>query len=157
MTTQVEPIRGKIASILNDREVALNRGRSHGVSRGMEFDILSNHAQEVRDPDTDEILGSIQRPKVSVKVTLVYDKMSVAETFRKHRVNVGGTGVGIGMFQPPKWEEHYETLRREDARVDEMSEFDSYVSRGDPVVQVIREGLFRNRVNTSEDAPQPNP
>ena len=158
MTTQVKPIRGKVARVLNDREVALNRGLDHGVSRGMEFDILSRNAQEVRDPDTDELLGSPQRPKVRVRVNLVYnDKMSVAETFRKRRVNVGGKGVGLGLFEPPKWEDHYETLRIEDARVDEIGELDSYVSRGDPVVQVLGVSRVRDSESPSEGAPRPNP
>ena len=95
MTTQTKPIRGKVARVLNAREVAINRGIADGVESGMEFTILSSNAQEVWDPDTNEFLGSVQRPKASVKVTLVYDRLSVAETFRRRRVNVGGTGVGL--------------------------------------------------------------
>ena len=157
MTTQVKPLRGKVARVLNDREVAINLGTVDGVSSGMEFDILSRDAQEVRDPDTDEILGAVQRPKVRVKVILAYDKMSVASTFQKHRVNVGGTGIGLGIFQPPRWREYYETLKREDARVDEISEGDSYVSIGDPVVQVLRVSRVGGREGVSEETSQQSP
>lgn len=134
--TQVKPIRGKVAQILNDREVAINRGLNDDVELGMKFNILS-HSQEIKDPDTQETLGAIDRVKVAVRVTSVYDKMSVAETFELRRVNVGGNGIGIGVFTPPKWEDRPVTLRRDDARVNNLWKFNSYVAIGDPVVQVI--------------------
>ena len=152
MTTQTKPIRGKVARVLNEREVAINRGAVDGVESEMEFKILNSDVQEVCDPDTNEYLGSVQSPKASVKVTLVYDRMSVARTFRKRRVNVGGTGVGIGLFDPPKWENHYETLRLEDASLDEIDESDSYVSTGDPIVQVLKAAQLAERERIHEDA-----
>ncbi len=150
MTTKIEPIRGKVARVLNAREVAINRGEADGVESGMEFTILSSDVQEVSDPDTNEYLGSIQRPKASVRVTLVYDRLSVAETFKTRRVNVGGTGVGIGLFYPPKWEDRYETLRLKDASLEEIDESDSYVSTGDPVVQVVKATHLAERERVHE-------
>ena len=135
--TQVKPIRGKVASVLNDREVVINRGSTNGVELGMKFDILSGNSPEIIDPDTKESLGRIENRKVRVRVASVYDRMAVAETFEVRRVNVGGSGIGIGVFTPPRWENRYETLKRGDARVNELSEFESYVSIGDPVVQII--------------------
>ena len=152
MTTQTKPIRGKVARVLNAREVAINKGEVDGVELGMEFTILSSNVQNISDPDTKEYLGSVQRPKASVKVTLVHDRLSVAETFRRRRVNVGGTGVGIGLFSPPKWEERYETLKLDDAPLEEIGEWDSYVSTGDPVVQVLKAVQFAERETIHEDA-----
>ena len=152
MTTQIKPIRGKVARVLNEREVAINRGAVDGVESEMEFKILNSDVQEVCDPDTNEYLGSVQSPKASVKVTLVYDRMSVARTFRKRRVNVGGTGVGIGLFDPPKWENHYETLRLKDASLEEIDESDSYVSTGDPIVQILKAAQLAERERIHEDA-----
>ena len=151
MTTQVKPIRGKVARVLNDREVAINRGAVDGVESGMEFNILASDVQKIQDPDTNEYLGSIQRPKASVRVTLVYDRLSVAETFKTRRVNVGGTGVGIGLFYPPKWEDRYETLRLKDASLEEIDESGSYVSTGDPIVQVLKATQLAERERVHED------
>ncbi len=57
----------------------------------MIFKILSRKGSEIRDPDTQELLGSVELEKTSVKVTAVQDRVSVAATFRTRRVNaVGG-------------------------------------------------------------------
>ena len=131
-----KPVRGKVAQVLNDREVAINRGANDGVEPGAKFNILS-HSQEIKDPDTGETLGSIDRAKVAVRVTAVYDRLSVAETFDVRKVNVGGNGIGIGIFTPPKWENHYVTLKQGGGEADDVSELDRFVAIGDPVVQII--------------------
>ena len=135
--TQVKPIRGKVARVLNDREVAINRGSTDGVELGMKFAILSDDSQEIIDPDTQESLGRIENRKVRVRVASVYERMAVAETFDTRRVNIGGNGIGIGVFTPPKWVDRYETLKRGDSNVNALSEFESYVSVGDTVSQII--------------------
>ena len=139
MTTRIEPVRGKVARVLNEREVAINRGSNDGVEIGMKFNILDPESQEIRDPDTNEALGFIERPKSRVRVTQVHDRVSVAETFRFRKVNVGGDGVGWGMFQPPKWEKRYETFSENGAKPKAKggAEFSKRVSIGDPVVQII--------------------
>ena len=69
-----ELIRGKVARILNSREVALNVGASHGVEDGMQFDILAPELHNIRDPDTHEVIGSVNRPKVRVQVGITEDR-----------------------------------------------------------------------------------
>jgi hypothetical protein len=93
---------------------------------------------------TDAVLGLVEQAKARVRVKRAYDKFSVATTFRSREVNVGGQGilsVPFGrMFDPPKWETHYETLKTQggfEAASEDLRENDSYVSRGDPVLQVI--------------------
>ena len=139
--TQTKPIRGKVARVLNNREIAINRGSNDGVELGMKFNILAPETYEIRDPDTGELLGHIDRPKAPVKVTMVYDKIAVATTFRSRTVNVGGNGIGMGVFVPPKWRKRYETFRENGAKAKTKSkggaEFSAQVSIGDPVVQII--------------------
>ncbi len=150
MVAQTELIRGKIAKILSTREVALNIGKEDGVKPGMLFEILYATGLGIEDPDTGEDLGSVNVPKARVKVTQVYDKLSVASTYRTKSVNVGGVGVDTNsyrtltakLFQPPKWKRRYETLKTKESfehSAEDLDEEDSYVIIGDPVVQVLDE------------------
>ena len=134
-----ETIRGKVARVLNSREVALNIGSVNGVTVGMYFDVMDITGEDIEDPDTDEILGSIQRSKVRVKITHVQEKLSLASTYKTKRVNTGGSGpMSLSRFlMPPKWVTKYETLKAEDKTWEFLSEQGSYVEVGDPVVQVI--------------------
>lgn len=132
-----QPIRGKVARILNSREVALNIGSRDGVGVDMYFDILDPEMQDISDPDSEEVLGSIRRPKVRVRVTWVDDRLSVATTFRKTRVNVGGhLSLFSRALMPEKWVTRYETLKSRDTEVEPLAEDESFVDRGDPVVEV---------------------
>ena len=137
MNTQIKPVRGKVARVLNEREVAINRGSDDGVELGMKFNIIDSDRQEVRDPDTGETLGYVERAKIPVRVTSVYDRLAVATTFRFRRVNVGGKGLGVGGFNPPIWRNRYETVGENGAKSKNGSEFSKHVAIGDPVVQVI--------------------
>ena len=137
MTRTVEPIRGKVARVLNAREVALNKGSDDGVEVGMVFKILSAKGSDIKDPDTGESIGSVDIEKTSVKVTTVQDRVSVASTFRTRRVNVGG-GLGIlnnALFAPPRYEDRVETLKIKDSAFEELGEEDSFIKTGDQVVQ----------------------
>ena len=120
LSAKIEPIRGKVARILNSREVAINRGANHGVEVDMVFNILSTSGSDIKDPDTGEVLGSYERTKVKVKVREVQERISIASTYIKYKTNVGGVG----------------TLGTEEAMLGELSEEESFVKTGDPVVQV---------------------
>jgi hypothetical protein len=71
-------LEGKIAKVLGDREVVLNRGHQHGVKEGMVFEIFAPEGDEVWDPDTGETLGTVEDVKAKAHVTEVKDKLSVA-------------------------------------------------------------------------------
>ncbi len=135
-----DPIRAKVARILNSRELIINRGSQSGVKMGMRFAVLDPAGENVQDPDTGEILGSVQRPKVQVEITQVSDKIAVARTYRSYGVNVGGVGSPIGdvarLFTPPQMVTRYETLKVEGADWEPLTEAQSIVKVGDPVVQI---------------------
>ncbi len=138
-----EPIRGKVARILNSRELVINVGASDGVTLEMYFDVLDPNCEDVRDPDTGELLGSINRPKVRVQVVQVQDRLSVAATFKRRQVNIGGVGADVSglsrLFLPPKYVTRYETLKTTESTWENIDEKESYVKTGDPVVQVSGE------------------
>lgn len=139
-------IRAKVARVLNSREIAITAGEKHGVEIGMYFDVMDPNGEDIEDPDTGEIIGSIDRPKVRVKITQVHNKLSVASTFKKKEINVGGIGTdllfGVGALSrslmPPKYITKYETLKTEEKTWEDLSEKESYVKTGDPVVQVMQ-------------------
>lgn len=141
-----EKIRGKVARILNSREIALTVGATSGVVIGMHFDVMDLKGENITDPDTGELLGSIERPKVRVQVTQVQEKLSIASTYKKERVNIGGTGgflAEVGLvsraLMPPKHIVKYQTLKTDEKTWEDLDEEKSYVKTGDPVVQVIEE------------------
>ena len=59
-----QPIRGKIACVLNEREIAINVGTAKGVAVGMYFDVMHAEVEDIIDPDTDEVLGSMNARKL---------------------------------------------------------------------------------------------
>jgi hypothetical protein len=139
------PIRGKVARILTSRELVINVGAKDGVTEGMYFDVMDPKGDDITDPDTGEMLGSIGRPKVRVQVTAVQERLSVAATFKKKQVNVGGHGSSLAiaagglaeLLTPPKWVTKYETLKTNEKTWEDLEEKESFVKTGDPVVQVI--------------------
>ena len=143
-----KPIRGRVAKILNSRELAMNIGTSHGVTIGMHFDVIDQEHENIIDPDTGESLGSLERPKVRVEVVSAQSQLSVGSTCKK-KVNVGGVGgpplslAGLmpsGLSEalmPPKWVTKYETLKTEEKTWEDLKEEESYVKTGDLVVQAF--------------------
>lgn len=77
-------IEGKIAKILNTRELVINRGTEHGVGPGMEFAVLEQYLSIV-DPDTQQPLGELEREKVRVRVFETHPKFSLAQTYETYQ------------------------------------------------------------------------
>ena len=75
-------IEGKVAKIVDDRTVVINRGSKDGVSENMTFAIVAR-GDEVTDPDSGESLGAWEVVKGQVKVTHVQEKLSVCSAFRE--------------------------------------------------------------------------
>ena len=74
-------VEGKVAKILGKGEIVLNRGSSHGVRKGMLFEVFAPEGEEVWDPDTGETLGTVEDVKAKAEVTEVKDKLAVARIF----------------------------------------------------------------------------
>lgn len=76
-------IEGKVAKILNPRELVINKGSADGVEDQMRFEVVEE-SQEVLDPDTDEVLGNIRRVKVRVRAVEIYPRFSIARTYETY-------------------------------------------------------------------------
>ena len=129
-------IEGRVAAIINSRELAINRGEKHGVYVGMRFAVLDTSAGVITDPDTGDELGLIEGTKVRVEVVEIQDLFSVAQTYE----TVGGTTLGSlltkGMYDAPK----QVTLKTNEALFTPLAEGESYVKRGDVVREIEAEG-----------------
>lgn len=85
----------------------------------------------------------MDRPKVPVRVIQVQGRLSVAQTFRSRRKNVGGIG-GLGLasfnklFDPPEYVRVYDTFRSDQATWEDIDEAESFVKVGDKVRQSVR-------------------
>ena len=87
-------IEGKVAAIINSRELVINRGAFAGVQEGMKFKVM-DHLLEITDPESNETLGTLEREKVRVKVSEVHPKFSIAMTYETYEVSEPGL---TGMF-----------------------------------------------------------
>lgn len=76
-------IEGKVAKLLNSRELVINRGTEHGVKNGMKFEIIEE-LEEVLDPDTNLSIGAISRVKIRVRVAHVQPRLSIARTYETY-------------------------------------------------------------------------
>lgn len=118
--TMAKPIRGKIAKVLHKPlQVVLNIGEKQGVTADMCFDVMDTSGGEVRCPDTDEVLGEIERPKIRVEVLKVQERLCVAcvvvdkGLYLKEDVEIF-PGRGMGPFaralMPQSWKDKHEHI-----------------------------------------------
>ena len=123
----MELIRGKVAQVLDSRQVVLNIGSSDQVTVGMVFKIINPKGEQIKDPDSNQVLGSVESPRAFVRVIEVQDNLSVATTSAANPAVVPGTlGPFARVLMPPRWVDQYESL----------SVNLSTVSIGDPAIQV---------------------
>ena len=129
-------VRGKVAEIVSDREVILNRGSDHGIAEGTYLKILNPKVRGIKDPDTGEELGGFSVIKVVVVAIEVRDRLTLARTFRRKTINLGGSMSGLGAFAtalaPPRYVEQIERLRRSENAPQPLAPEDSIVDVGDP-------------------------
>ena len=129
-------IEGKVAAVLNERELAINIGTKSGVKVGMKFKVLADKPTDITDPATGEPLGQLDREKVRVQVVAAEDKFAVCRTYRIRYAGIPAFSFpSISALMYPR--EVQETLKAKDAEVPPpLSEEESYVKKGDRVVEL---------------------
>lgn len=125
-----KPIRGKVARVLNDQEIVLNIGTANGVVMDMYFDVIDADELEIRDPDTNQLLGSVERSKIRVKIIHTQEKLAVAACYPFVSAQNWKSGV---------WTSSSATLGPFARSLLESDETNSEASVGDSVVQVVEE------------------
>lgn len=139
----LEPLlEGRVAQILNARELIINIGAEQGVEEGMKFAVLSETPLEVRDPESGDVLDTLDREKVRVEAAEVRKKITICQTYRTKHVPGGSLHqsasiallMGSAFAQP---REVVETLKAEDSSLPPpLSPEESYVKINDRVIQV---------------------
>ena len=76
-------IHGKVAAILNERDLVVNKGQADGVFEGMAFNVTEPNVS-ITDPDSGIELGVLTREKIKVKVFEVHPNFSVAKTYETY-------------------------------------------------------------------------
>lgn len=137
---------GKVAQILNERDVAINIGKDNGVAIGMRFAILADRSVEIRDPDTRVLLGEVPREKVVVQVVNVEDAFSICTASSTVLPNFASALQGIQAFIRP-----FGTPSTDESLPSPLSAEERYVRIGDRVQQ-IDNGIARNANTKSVEA-----
>jgi hypothetical protein len=129
-------LEGKVASVLNERELVINVGERDGVRRGMRFAVLAG-ATEIPDPDTGESLGTIDRTKVRVQAVHVQERLSICQTYELRAVGGGLHPAGMSnleqLFGPRQ--DLPRTLKAKEY-LPPLDEAESYVKVGDRVRRI---------------------
>ena len=133
--TPKAPLEGRVASILNARELVINIGSKAGVERGQKFAVLAGTPIQVKDPGSGAILDEIDREKIRVEAHEVRAMITICRTYRM----MGGFALRMPssrfaeLFAPSR----PETLRADDSeKLPPLSEEESYVKINDRVVAV---------------------
>lgn len=129
-------VEGRVASILNARELVINIGSNTGVEPGQKFAVLAGTPIQVKDPGSGAILDEIDREKIRVEAHEVRARITICRTYRRK----GGAGLGVGLssvMAAALAPSRLETLRADDSdKPPPLSEKESYVKINDRVVVV---------------------
>ena len=137
-----EPLRGRVAQVLNEREFVINIGSKHGIEVGMYFAVLSEDSLPILDPNTGEELGRIERDKVRVKAVEVQERLSICRTYKTYTTGLYLSAGSLASLLGPM-ETRVETLSTtKEARPKPLSPEESYVQIG---VRSSKSRRTRNR------------
>jgi hypothetical protein len=98
--TEVSIPEGHVVKLITDDELIFNLGSRHGVKEGMYFEVTDPLTENVVDPITGDVLGSIKRRKAQIRVLTVAERMSTAEIYpRRGRA---GISASVDLMMGPK-------------------------------------------------------
>ncbi len=136
MGDQPTRLEGRVAAILNARELVINIGSIAGVKSGQKFAVLAETPIEIHDPNTGEVLDTVDREKVRVQAHQIRGNITICRTYRlKAGFSglLGATELARAFTSPAV----PETLRiSDDSTPPPLSEKESYVKTNDRVIAV---------------------
>lgn len=125
----------KVAAIIDNRRLVLTGGSEAKLKLGDKFQIYAPDGRQIKDPDTGDLLGSLEIEKMPVKVISVEEKFAVAETYRYKEINEGGSYSSFGSISnylsPPKIKREYDSFEVDKSTRREIDETKSIIKIGD--------------------------
>ena len=130
-------IEGKIASILNERDVVINKGSDDGITEGMRFKV-NDPAVKISDPDTGDELGTMRREKIRVKVMELQPRFSIAKTYETYTAPMSSVATQVADAFRSRMVTRVRKIILEppDQKTVTIDVTGSTVNIGDPVVQI---------------------
>lgn len=72
-----------VVKVIDEHNVAINRGSNHGIFVGKQFAIYGTSDEEIIDPETEENLGLLEIFKGKGKIVNVQSKMATLQSIMK--------------------------------------------------------------------------
>ena len=127
-------IEGNVASILNERDLVINKGSDAGVKEGMKFKV-SEPDLEIEDPVTHEPLGTLSREKIRVNIVDIQPKFSVGKTCETYVVSTFPQLTGmLSLTTNRRVVRKLKTSHGPETK--STDESGSFVEIGDPAIQI---------------------
>jgi hypothetical protein len=105
----------KIAKIVDDHTLVITGGDDFEIEKGQRFEIIGKKGKAVTDPDTGEVLGTLDELKGIVKAITVYPHMTVVKSEVHEadasfpsatQIAVNNLATGLNAFRPRRYHEH---------------------------------------------------
>src|SRR5699024_3427214 len=89
----------KIVKILDEYNVVINAGTNHDLKQSDQFQIIDKEGSEVIDPDTQEVIGTLDLIKATVEVTELHEKMCICSSKQSIKMNslLSSTALSTGI------------------------------------------------------------
>ena len=76
----------KVIKIIIDKRIVINAGKNE-VQTGDILRVIEKNSEEIVDPDTNEVLGTLDYIKATITVEYVYEHMSICKNYETKTVN----------------------------------------------------------------------
>lgn len=121
-TSENNTLRAKVAEILDDYNLVLNKGTNFGLKTGMVFHVYS-WSCEIYDPDSGELLEKLLIPKGYGEITQVQSKIAILKSNQKKPSTLatitlsmyGKMESNLYPFQNPEIGDYVELVTPEDS------------------------------------------
>ncbi|WP_054678537.1 FlgT C-terminal domain-containing protein [Lacticaseibacillus sharpeae] len=86
----------RVIAISDKYTLAINAGIKDKIKEGDQFDILDNDTKQLIDPETHELLATIQQKKQRIYVKEVFEKYSVCQSqYKQESISAGNLATAL--------------------------------------------------------------